>query len=600
MQHSGAKPLSKPKAKGWLSRLASDQKGNTLAIVGAALVPLTAMIGSGIDMSRAYMAKQRLQAACDAASLAGRRAMTNDQLTSAVTTEATKFFNFNFPQGSYQTTSFTPSVTRPSSGVVAVSAATNIPTAIMKIFGFTSLPISVTCDASLNFVNTDVMLVLDTTGSMLWDVNGNTTSVVANQRITALRDAAMALYDELAPVQAQLASAGMRLRYGIVPFSTTVNVGAAIRSKSANYLADSWTYPSRTPIFSTSSAPVRVGTSMNNSTCNTYRQARTPADSYPSTEKIVARPGSGTNRPCDVYTITYTEGSGATFAWWIHEPNVYDTSVYKTGSTTVPLPTRVPGTTTTATAWNGCIEERDTDDNITSATGFTIPSGAHDLDIDLIPTQPEHKWRPMWLQTLYWPSSGTYSTADSNDISMTALLDSNSRACPTEAKVLQTWTRTDFDTYIDSLNPVGYTYHDIGMIWGARMISNGGIFGADNPDTFNGMPVARHIIYMTDGLLDTDRYAYTAYGIEDIDERVTGGTFSEQDARHRQRFRMICNAAKGKNVSIWVIAFATTATAELTECASNSNQISTISNRDALIAKFREIGNNIGALRLTQ
>jgi hypothetical protein len=183
---------------------------------------------------------------------------------------------------------------------------------------------------------------------------------------------------------------------------------------------------------------------------------------------------------------------------------------------------------------------------------------------------------------------------------MTSVLDINQRACPTQARTLQTWTRSDLDTYIDSLNPVGYTYHDIGMIWGARMISNGGIFGPDNPDTYNGMPVARHIIYMTDGQLDTDRYAYTAYGIEDIDERITAGTFSEQDARHRQRFRMICNAAKGKNVSIWVIAFATSATAELTECASNSNQISTISNRDALIAKFREIGNNIGALRLTQ
>jgi len=51
---------------GFLSRLARDSRGNTLAIVGAALIPLTAMIGSGVDMSRAYMAKTRLQSACDA------------------------------------------------------------------------------------------------------------------------------------------------------------------------------------------------------------------------------------------------------------------------------------------------------------------------------------------------------------------------------------------------------------------------------------------------------------------------------------------------------------------------------------------------------
>jgi len=28
----------------------------------------------------------------------------------------------------------------------------------MRLFGFTTLPLSVTCDASLNFVNTDIML----------------------------------------------------------------------------------------------------------------------------------------------------------------------------------------------------------------------------------------------------------------------------------------------------------------------------------------------------------------------------------------------------------------------------------------------------------
>ena len=48
---------------------ARDARGNTLAIVGAALVPLAGMIGSGVDMSRAYMAKTRLQSACDAAAL---------------------------------------------------------------------------------------------------------------------------------------------------------------------------------------------------------------------------------------------------------------------------------------------------------------------------------------------------------------------------------------------------------------------------------------------------------------------------------------------------------------------------------------------------
>src|SRR3954464_6733616 len=236
---------------GFLRRLASDARGNTLAIVGAALVPLAGMIGSGVDMSRAYMAKTRLQSACDAAALAGRRVMQNDTLDATVTNEAVRFFNFNFPQRLYSTATFTPAVTRPSTGTVRVTASTTIPTSIMKIFGFTSLPLSGTCDASLNFVNTDVMLVLDTTGSMDNDVNDNVTSTDSARKITALRDAVMALYDQLAPTQTQLQAAGMRLRYGVVPYSSTVNVGALIRAANASYISDSVTYQSRVANYNT-------------------------------------------------------------------------------------------------------------------------------------------------------------------------------------------------------------------------------------------------------------------------------------------------------------------------------------------------------------
>ena len=38
---------------GFIARLARDTAGNTLMIVAAALLPLAAMIGSGIDIGRA-------------------------------------------------------------------------------------------------------------------------------------------------------------------------------------------------------------------------------------------------------------------------------------------------------------------------------------------------------------------------------------------------------------------------------------------------------------------------------------------------------------------------------------------------------------------
>ena len=82
-----------------LRNLLTDTKGNTLAIFAAALVPLTIVIGSGLDLSSAYMAKAKLQNACDAAALAGRQSMDGTKWTTANKEEAEKFFYFNFPRG---------------------------------------------------------------------------------------------------------------------------------------------------------------------------------------------------------------------------------------------------------------------------------------------------------------------------------------------------------------------------------------------------------------------------------------------------------------------------------------------------------------------
>ncbi|HCH95615.1 MAG TPA: hypothetical protein DFK13_12370, partial [Erythrobacter sp.] len=68
-----------PQGAGFVNRmlqnLRTDTKGNALAIFAAALVPLVLVVGSGLDLSFAYMAKAKLQNACDAAALAGRQSM---------------------------------------------------------------------------------------------------------------------------------------------------------------------------------------------------------------------------------------------------------------------------------------------------------------------------------------------------------------------------------------------------------------------------------------------------------------------------------------------------------------------------------------------
>jgi hypothetical protein len=249
--------------------------------------------------------------------------------------------------------------------------------------------------------------------------------------------------------------------------------------------------------------------------------------------------------------------------------------------------------TSTAT-WSGCIEERDTVNTITSASGYAIPSGAYDLQANYVPDNDLTRWRPMWRSITYRRSSGTAAQSSS-----TAYM--NSAACPAAARRLQAWTRANLVTYVNGLNPTGNTYHDTGMIWGTRLMSNTGPF-PDSPDTFASMPVQRHIIFMTDGVMDTDRQIYGMYGIEQNSQRISGMSSPSEDelnGRHMQRFKMMCNAAKAANTSIWVIAFGSTLQPHLLECASSANQASVASDQAQLIARFREIGSNIGALRLT-
>jgi len=635
---------------GFLTRLARDTRGNALAIVGAALVPLAAMIGSGVDMSRAYMAKTRLQSACDAAALAGRRIMNNDTLTTEVRQEATRFFNFNFRQGLYDTAAFTPVITRPEAGTIRVTASTTIPTSIMHVFGFDSLPLNVTCDAALNFVNTDVMLVLDVTGSMAENVGGT-------QKIVALRDAVMALYDELRPIQTQLEANGLRLRYGIVPYSSTVNVGQLLREQNPDFISNTAYIRTRVanyddlevdyiPTVHPPQPPVEqiYPSSITQANCDRYGRNVSFSGFSPS-----ATAGGGP-APTDTWTRSFSnnESTGVDWGWagapdrstgrndnrmscrrryvqrntsftadyyyrssgytWQDEEPV-DVSQFKMGNSITMstdragrvetsasydafhLPSVATGVGTTSITWNGCIEERKTTDTITSTSGYQMPEEAWDLNINAVPTPDDDnddlRWRPMIPAIYYAPGSNTpIGTA----------------ACPAPARRLQAWARGDMLGYVNALQPTGSTYHDTGMIWGARMISNGGIF-ADSPDNFNAMPVARHIIFMSDGQMDTDRSIYTLYGVERYDQRVSGmsnPSESELNGRHMQRFKMVCNAARGMNVSIWVIAFGTTLSPEMIECASNANQASTVGNRDQLIARFRQIGSNIGALRLTQ
>ena len=198
---------------GFLARLRRDETGNTLALVAAALFPMLGLIGGGVDIGRGYLSQSRLQQACDSGVLAARKRLGTDaavtgEIPESAATAGQRFFNLNFGRGAYGTENRTFQMTLEADFSVSGRATVDVPTTLMAIFGFSRMPVAVECQAQLNMSNMDVMMVLDTTGSMASTNPGDT-----KPKIAVLRDVVKSFHAQLEANR----SPGSSLRYGFVP-----------------------------------------------------------------------------------------------------------------------------------------------------------------------------------------------------------------------------------------------------------------------------------------------------------------------------------------------------------------------------------------------
>ena len=654
--------------QGFLNRLLHSQSGNVMAIVAAAIIPLAALIGGGLDMSRAYMARARLQQACDAAALAGRRAMTTSSMTDANKAEAKKFFDFNFPQNTFQTATFVPTIqSKPNdTTTVQVSAVTTIPTTVMKIFRYETMNLEVNCESRFDIGNTDVMLVLDTTGSMaqsISDGNGGTTT-----RLAALKQAVKDFYDTLGAGS----NATGRIRYGFVPYSSTVNVGYQLPSSAilSGATGEEAYYQTRRRYISsydsssnngawsktsgsTSDGSGKVGPkskcgnldlpndTVSSSTSSSAGSSSTDSDGVITTTTVETRTTTGSeyawdgkcyddgkNKSRNYTSVTYnnyTEQRTVTTTQtpqysWEYGRYALDVSSYKGGNAVsnpayhTSAQTDANGTTVSATnTWSGCIEERTTDSTINATTSTSsIPATAYDLQIDTLPTDGNTKWKPHWPDVEFTRSGRWLNDNRNNDYRAGT---GGWNACPSQSRKLTSYAdrtttptgqSSSFNDYVDGLIAIGGTYHDIGMIWGARFLSPTGIFSADNGVPTNGFSVARHMVFMTDGDMSAYDGVYGAYGYQLLDGRIAATSTDNAGltAIHNRRLEMLCNAVKGKGITIWVIGFRNQSegdiTSQLQACASSSNHWMMAYTAASLTQKFKDIAKNIGGLRLSQ
>lgn len=634
-----------------MAALARDVRGNTLAMMAMFLIPLSGLVGSAVDISRLYVVKARLQQACDAGSLAGRKFMADPgpALDANAATQAQNFFANNFAKdnpatgtrGFMGTSAVTFTPTRTSDNQVAGTASAVVPMTITRMFGTPSVTLSVTCQARFDVADTDIMFVLDTTGSMACLPGGSdscgtgtstyvrtsasggvpgyagTTGVATNElyqngvnvsRIEALRKAVLNFYDTFAAN----ADPSTKVRYGFVTYSSSVNVGQAILDKSSSYLvgsggsSDTALYQSRHVYADYVSSTVTTNSNNGKSKSACTSSVRTPATA------LTYSTATGTA----TFVYDYWSGSRCTtrtptlVPQWEYKQLPLDISGLVSGNT-ITDPTKVQGQTT---SWTGCVET--TVDN-PGASSFTTTNLPSELNPDLIPSGST-RWWPH-LQDLTYERNGwnnpsnDYSNGDDPNnhanygvdpkVSNNSWLrDSGYVTCGKPVKRLGVMARSDISTYLyaNDFVPMGGTYHDTGMIWGTRLISPNGAWASDTAAWPNRNTPNRVIIFLTDGDMAPNSAIYGMYGVEAFDQRVAGTTGANLTDLHNARFLAECDAAKARNIDVWTVSIAPSANAQLTACATTSAQALATTDGNGLSTAFANIAKRLAMLRLTK
>lgn len=189
------------------------RRGAVAMLVGLAALPLLAMAGVAIDLTRLYVLHSRLVTATDAAALAGARAVNEADRDQQI--ERWFWANFTRTTPSRQTgfmgaevTSFSIAIDD-TNRVVRVRVRAALPTTVLRLFGKDTLIAQVDQAAMRQDRGMELALVLDVTGSM------------AGAAMTTLRESAAELVNILYGPNETIPN----LWVSIVPYTATVNIG---------------------------------------------------------------------------------------------------------------------------------------------------------------------------------------------------------------------------------------------------------------------------------------------------------------------------------------------------------------------------------------
>lgn len=207
-----------------LHRLVVNQSGQTLVLVAVMMTFLLGMAGLTVDVGRLLSCHAELQAATDAAALAGAEALPNSTATTVATSYSAvagaknaspKLANATMISGypalkclSTLKTQGMACVSPTNANAVQVEETMSVPMYFMALFGKSSMTVSATSTAAMRGSSAtpyNVIIVVDTTGSMN---NSDSDSQCSSTRIACALAGVQVLLQNLSPCGAQLTSCG--------------------------------------------------------------------------------------------------------------------------------------------------------------------------------------------------------------------------------------------------------------------------------------------------------------------------------------------------------------------------------------------------------
>ncbi|TGE01802.1 vWA domain-containing protein [Methylobacterium nonmethylotrophicum] len=194
-------------------RFHSDRRGGVAVIMALAMIPVTFLVGAGVDYARGAGVRAKIQAATDAAALAVIREAPTLTTDAAFQARARAYFDAGFPaQHGVTVTRFVPAR---AGTQVTVTATAQVDMTLGRLMHPAPIEVSGTSQATSGGKAVEIALVLDNTGSM--NESG---------KLPALKQAAKDFLTYLDKVVVSRSDA----KVALVPFSTQVNLGTGTTS----------------------------------------------------------------------------------------------------------------------------------------------------------------------------------------------------------------------------------------------------------------------------------------------------------------------------------------------------------------------------------